>query len=168
MSHTEGFQMNRMATGSLAVLAAFVSAGPLLAHHSLASFDTQTAVRVKGTIAQVHYINPHSFIYVDEKREDGQIVRRWAVEGPSLLQLNRQGFAKDALKPGDVVEVCGYLPKEALSWQIASADPTAASLAGRLLNAEVLTMPDGTQRSWGDYGFHKCFAPGYTDQHSSR
>jgi hypothetical protein len=168
MSHTEGFQMNRMATGWLAVLAACVSAGPLLAHHSLGNFDTQTAVRVKGTIAQVNYINPHSFIYVDEKREDGQIIRRWAAEGPSLLQLNRQGFAKDALKPGDVVEVCGYLHKEALMWQIASADPSAASLAGRLINAEMLTMPDGTQRSWGDYGVHKCFAPGYTDQHSSR
>jgi hypothetical protein len=154
-----------MATGWLAVLAAFVAAGPLLAHHSLGNFDTTTAVRVKGTIAQVHQINPHSFIYVDEKREDGTI-RRWAAEGPSLLQLNRQG-RKDVLKPGDVVEVCGYLPKEALIWQIASAEGSG-SPAGRLINAESLTMPDGTQQSWGDYGVHKCFAPGYTDQHSSR
>lgn len=160
--------MKRMAIGWLAVLVALVSAGPLLAHHSLASFDTQSAVRVKGTIARVHYINPHSFIYVDETREDGGTIRRWAVEGPSLLQLNRQGFAKDALKPGDVVEVCGYVPRETTVWQIANADPSDASLAGRLINAEVLTMPDGTQRSWGDYGVHKCVAPGYTDQHSSR
>jgi hypothetical protein len=94
--------------------------------------------------------------------------RRWAVEGPSIAQLNRLGFAKDVLKPGDVIEVCGYVPKEATMWQIASADPNAASLAGRLINAEVLVMPDGKQQSWGDYGVHKCFAAGYTDQHSTR
>jgi hypothetical protein len=158
--------MKQGATGWLAVVVAIVSAGQLWAHHSLASFDTATAVRVKGTIFQVHQINPHSFVYVDEAREDGTI-RRWAVEGPSLLQLTRRGFSKDLLKPGVVVEVCGYLPKEPLVWQIASADATG-SPAGRLINAEVLTMPDGTQQSWGDYGVHKCFAPGYTDQHSSK
>jgi len=27
-------------------------------------------------------------------------------------------------------------------------------------------MPDGQERSWGDYGAHKCFAPGHHDQHS--
>jgi hypothetical protein len=49
-------------------------------------------------------------------------------------------------------------------WQIASADPSAASsspvqsTAGRLLNAELLVMPDGPEQSWGDYGVHKCFA----------
>jgi hypothetical protein len=158
--------MKKVATGGLVVLAAFVSAAPLVAHHSLANFDTAHAVRVKGTIVQIHHINPHSFIFVEVTTADGQ-TRRWAVEGPSLLQLNRQG-RKDVLKPGDVVDVCGSLPKEALRWQIASADATAASPAGRLINAEVLTMPDGTQQSWGDYGVHKCFAPGYTDQHSSR
>jgi hypothetical protein len=148
-----------------AILVMFVSAGSLLAHHSLTNFDTTKAVRVKGTIVQFHQINPHSFIFLDEKGADGQI-RRWAVEGPSILQLNRRGFAKDVLKPGDVVEVCGYAPKEAVIWQIASADTSAISTSGRLINAEVLVMPDGQERSWGDYGVHKCFAPGHSDQHT--
>jgi hypothetical protein len=72
------------------------------------------------------------------------------------------------VKPGDVVEVCGYLPKEKVTWQIASADTNSTSVAGRLINAELLVMPDGKQQSWGDYGVHKCFAPGYTDQHASK
>ena len=158
--------MKTMTTGRLAVIA-LVSAGSLLAHHSLTNYDTTKAVRVKGVVVQFHQINPHSFIFLDEKSADGQI-HRWAVEGPSILQLSRSGFAKDVLKPGDAVDVCGYLPKEALMWQIASADPKSSSPAGRLINAEVLVMPDGKQQSWGDYGFHKCFAPGYTDQHSSK
>ena len=146
-------------------LALLVPAGSLLAHHSLANFDTTMAVRVKGTIVQIHHINPHSFIFLEQKGADGEI-RRWAAEGPSNLQLARRSFAKDALKRGDVVEVCGYLPKEPIVWQIASADPGAPSLAGRLINAEVLVMPDGQEQNWGDYGVHKCFAPGYKDQHS--
>jgi hypothetical protein len=152
-----------MTTAWLAVLMTLVSAGSLLAHHALTNYDTTKAVRVRGTIVQINQINPHSFIYLDEKGTDGQ-TRRWAVEGPSVIQLNRNGLAK-TLKPGDVVEVCGYAPRETIIWQIANAE-TATSVAGRLLNGELLVTPDGKQQSWGDYGVHKCFEPGYADQHS--
>jgi hypothetical protein len=155
----------KQVTGWFAVILALVPVGSVLAHHSLASFDTTKAVRVKGTIVRVHEINPHSFIFLEQRDADGA-VRRWAVEGPSIVQLKRRGFATDVLKPGAVVEVCGYLPKEPVVWQIASTDPGAASLAGRLLNAELMVMPDGREHSWGDYGVHKCFAPGHSDQHS--
>src|SRR5262245_49555381 len=111
--------MKKLLTAWLAVLVAFVSTGTVLAHHSLANFDTTTAVRVKGTIFAFQAINPHSIIFLDQKNPDGT-VRRWAVEGPSLIQLSRKSIPKDVLKPGDVVEVCGYLPKETTVWQIAS------------------------------------------------
>ena len=157
--------MKTMMAGWLAVLVTLAPAGSVLAHHSLANFDTTKAVRVKGTIVRFHAINPHSFLFLEQKDADGA-VRRWAVEGPSATQLQRRGFSSDDLKPGTVVEVCGYLPKEPVTWQIASEDPGATSLAGRLLNAELMVMPDGREQSWGDYGVHKCFAPGHTDQHS--
>jgi len=157
--------MKTMITGWLTVLAALAPAGSVLAHHSLASFDTTTAVRVKGTILRFHEINPHSFLYLEQKDADGS-VRRWAVEGPSIIQLKRLGFATEILKPGTVVEVCGYLPKEPVVWQIAGADSSAVSLSGRLLNGELMVMPDGREQTWGDYGAHKCFAPGHVDQHS--
>jgi len=156
--------MKTKSTAWLAVAVALVPAGSVLAHHSLASFDTTTAVRVKGTILRFHEINPHTFIYLEQKDADGA-VHRWAVEGPSIVQLKRSGFATAVLTPGTVVEVCGYLPKEPIVWQIASADG-ATSLSGRLLNAELMVMPDGREQTWGDYGAHKCFAPGHRDQHS--
>ena len=159
--------MKRMTMGWITVLVALVSASSLMAHHSLvANFDTTKAVRVKGTIVQFNQINPHSFIFLEGKIADGY-PRRWAVEGPSVVQLRRSGFAKDALKAGDVVEVCGYVHKENVVWQLASPE-NATSLSGKLINAETLVMPDGKQRSWGDYGVHKCFEPGYTDQHSTK
>jgi hypothetical protein len=156
--------MNTRTAAWLAILVALVPAGSVLAHHSLVNFDTTTAVRVKGTVVRIHQINPHSFIYLEQTDADGQI-RRWAAEGPSVRQLGRQGFAK-ALKAGDVVEICGYLPKEPVVWQIASPEPHAISLAGRLINAESVVLPDGREHSWGDYGVHKCFSSGYRDQHS--
>ncbi|MEP6963119.1 MAG: DUF6152 family protein, partial [Acidobacteriota bacterium] len=105
--------MKKTTTGWLTMLVALVSAGSLLAHHSLTNYDTNKAVRVKGTVAGFHQINPHSILYLEEKGADGQN-HRWAVEGPSILQLLRSGFVKDGLKAGDVVEVCGYVPKEAI------------------------------------------------------
>jgi hypothetical protein len=149
----------------LAILVAFVSTGSVKAHHSLANYDTTQAVRVKGTIVEFHRINPHSVIFLEQQSTDGPMVR-WAVEGPSAVQLNRKGFPADGLKPGDVVEVCGYLPKESIVWQIASPDAGARSLSGRLFNGESMVMPDGHEQSWGDYGVHKCFAPEHRDQHS--
>jgi uncharacterized protein DUF6152 len=149
----------------LAILVAFISTGSVRAHHSLARFDTTQAVRVKGTVVAFHRINPHSFIILEQKNTDGSI-RRWAVEGPSGLQLDRKGFPKDGLKSGDVIEVCGYVPKETTMWQIASPDPGAVSLSGQLINAETMVMPDLHEQSWGDYGAHKCFASEYRDQHS--
>lgn len=157
----------RPTTLMLAVLVLCASTATLLAHHSLANFDRTKAVRVKGTIVQFQRINPHSYIFLDQQGEDGQ-TRRWAIEGPSILQLDRKGFAKDGLKPGDVVEVCGYVPKETIVWQIGNPAPGATSIAGRLINAETMVMPDGHEQSWGDYGVHKCFAAGYEDQHSGR
>ena len=159
--------MNKTNAIKLAILTTLTSAGSLLAHHSLANYDTAKAVRVKGIIAGFHAINPHSFIYLDEKGSDGQN-HRWAIEGPSAIQLKRIGFATDILRTGAAVEVCGYVSKEAVVWQIASADSSAASLAGRLINAELLVLPDGKQQSWGDYGVHKCFGAEYTDQHSPK
>jgi hypothetical protein len=146
---------------------ALLPAASLVAHHSLASFDTSTPVRVKGTVVTVHQINPHSYILLDETRADGPN-RRWAVEGPALFQITRRGLAKDLPKPGDVVEACGYLPKEPVVWQIAETDPSATSASGRLLNGEMLVTADGREQSWGDYGVHKCFGPGHRDRHSNR
>jgi hypothetical protein len=153
-----------------------VSAASLMAHHSLsqAQFDTTTGVTVKGTIVLFERVNPHSFIFVDQKGADGQM-HRWAIEGPGIFQLTRMGFGTDVLKVGDVIEFCGYVKKEGLASQRTASTPepislslkdkTRQSVSGRILTAEVLVMPDGRRQPWSDYGHHKCFAPDYRDIH---
>jgi hypothetical protein len=132
------------------------SASSLAAHHALTQFDTTTSVTLKGTVVRFERVNPHSFLYIDEKGKDGE-VHRWAIEGPNLIQLTRMGIEKDALKPGDVIEACGYLLKEGAQ--------TPKSILRPFLTGELLVMPDGRKLAWLDYGFHKCLGPDFPDRH---
>jgi hypothetical protein len=125
-----------------------------LAHHSLASFDVSTPLWLKGSVVRFDRINPHSLIFLDEKLPDGQ-VRRWAINGPSTVQLERKGLDAEFLKTGDVIEVCGFGLKSARS------EP---SLTAEVMQGTLLVMPDGKKRVWADYleGLLKC-APNEQD-----
>ena len=161
--------MKKMKATWTAAIAVLASAGSLAAHHSLARFDTTTAVHVKGTVVSFLRVNPHSIIFLDQTREDGQI-QRWAVDGPAPNQLDRMRVEKDILKAGDVIEVCGFVTKEGVPSQRApqksasvGLDPATPNMTGQVLNGHLLVMPDGTRRFWSDYGhLEKCLNPGET------
>jgi hypothetical protein len=93
-------------TGLLAV------AAPVWAHHAFAAeFDAQKPVKLKGTVAKVEFINPHSWIHMDVKDADGKVTR-WMVEGGSPNALFRRGVTKDALPQGTEISVDGYQAKD--------------------------------------------------------
>ncbi|MEP7312268.1 MAG: DUF6152 family protein [Pseudomonadota bacterium] len=75
---------------------------PALAHHSTAEFDYTKTVTIKGTVKEVQWTNPHSFIQVIVPGSGGQSVQ-WAVEIGSPSLNYRMGWKKDSLKPGDRV-----------------------------------------------------------------
>ena len=79
---------------------------PLLAHHSSASYDLQHQITLKGTITSFEWTNPHVFIYVDVKKDDGSI-EPWRIEGNSPNMLIRSGWKKEMINPGDQVVVSG-------------------------------------------------------------
>ncbi len=96
----------------LLVLSAFI-AGTLgvgvnaYAHHSFAAtYFEDKKVTVEGDLVQFLYRNPHSFVHVEVKDANGQMVR-WAVEWGAGGQLGRQGVTRETLKPGDHVIVVG-------------------------------------------------------------
>ena len=167
--------MKNAVAGWTGLIVTLASAGSLLAHHSLALFDTTTAVRVRGVVVRFEQVNPHSILFVDEKGADGR-VQRWAIEGPGVTLLRRMGMeiGKTPFKVGDVVEACGYVTKDsAKSQRTMPTEPisldlratTPKSMTGRLLAAEELTLPNGERRRWEDYGDHKCLGPDFVDIH---
>lgn len=136
------------------------------AHHSLAQFDTTAPLWLKGTVVRFERINPHSVIFLDEKKEDSRVLR-WAVDGPSAAQLERMSLDPGLLKPGEVIEVCGFAMRDGAAAQrtlpkadAANPAPAAPSLSGQVLQGTVLITADGKRRVWSDYGqLSKCVGP---------
>ena len=89
-----------------------MAAAPTWAHHAFAAeFDAQKPVKLRGTVAKVEFINPHSWIHIDVKDADGKVTR-WMVEGGSPNALFRRGVTKDALPQGTEISVDGYQAKD--------------------------------------------------------
>lgn len=106
------------------------------AHHAFsAEFDANQPITLKGTVAKVEWINPHSWIHVDVKNPDGKI-DRWMIEGGNPSVLLRRGFTKDSLPAGTEIVVEGYRAK---------GNPRRA-------NGRDLTFPDGRKLFMGSSG----------------
>ena len=84
-----------------------VTAGRAYAHHSFAAnYYVDQEISVKGTLTEFTYRNPHSFVNVDAKDDNGQVTT-WSVEWGGAAQLTRDHVYAKTLKPGDVVIVTG-------------------------------------------------------------
>ena len=83
----------------------------LSAHHSFAAeFDANQPVQLKGTVAKVEWINPHTWIHLDVKKADGT-TERWMIEGGTPNTLLRRGLTKASLPEGTELVVDGYKAK---------------------------------------------------------
>ena len=89
------------------------------AHHSWNTvFSEDKPLVLKGTISKVELVNPHAWIWIDVKAEDGTIAK-WGIEGGPPNGLIRNGITKDSLKIGEELVVHGYGPRDESSNQVA-------------------------------------------------
>ena len=100
-------------------LYAMLAAPPIAAHHAFgALYDANRPVRLSGTVAKIEFINPHAWIYLDLKKNDGK-AEQWMIEAGSPASLLTRGFTRDTVKLGTEVTVDGYQSKDeidARSW----------------------------------------------------
>jgi hypothetical protein len=81
--------------------------GPAVAHHSFtATYDGDKRIEMEGVIKEVLWRNPHSFVRLDVKGEDGAI-KTWSLEWGSVTQLSKAEVKRTTFRPGDVVKVAG-------------------------------------------------------------
>jgi len=97
------------------------------AHHAFAAeFDATKPVKFRGTVTKMLWVNPHAWIYVDVKKDDGT-VEEWMIEAGTPNTLLRRGFTKESLQPGTEILIDGYQAKD----------------GARRANGRDVTLPDG-------------------------
>jgi Family of unknown function (DUF6152) len=113
---------------ALAVTVGLVLAvAPMLGHHSFAAeFDGSKPMDLVGTVTKVDWVNPHSWIYIDVKSDDGTVAN-WGLETGPPNVLYRGGWRRDTVKPGDSITVHGFVAKD----------------GSHTLAARQITTPDG-------------------------
>ena len=84
---------------SAAVAAGLLLAAAAQAHHSFAMFDRNTEIVKSGTIVRWAFNNPHSWLYLTVKGEDGKETL-WSFEGSAPTGLIQRGITGDTFKPG--------------------------------------------------------------------
>ncbi len=120
-------------TAGAAVLYGAISVS---AHHSFAAeFDANKPLQLRGTVAKVEWINPHTWIHIDVKDTDGS-VERWMIEGGTPNTLLRRGLTRNSLPQGTEIMVDGYRAKNGTN----------------RANGRDLTFPDGRKLVMGTSG----------------
>ena len=100
-----------------------------LAHHSFAAtYNSDTQIEVTGTVKELVWRNPHSFLRIDVTDQDGNL-ETWALEWGSINQLSEENMTRTTLRPGDLV--------------VARGDPARTSSRPRLLLRELTRPADG-------------------------
>ena len=90
-----------LATAVFLVCVLVVSA-PLFAHHGSAAFDTTKKVTVKGIVTEWRWVNPHCYIRLDAKDDQGNIVH-WVGEAENPAFLVSRGWSPRDVKVSDEV-----------------------------------------------------------------
>jgi len=96
--------MRKHSVSLMIVAGLMVFCGPVFAHHGTGLYYGKEPVTLKGTVTEFEWANPHVQVYFDVKDDKGTVVH-WACETLSPGKLARNGWSREALKPGDAITI---------------------------------------------------------------
>jgi len=129
-----------------AAVVLFAVTVPVWAHHAFAAeFDASKPIKFKGTVTKMEWINPHAWIHIDVKGEDGKVTP-WMIEAAAPNALLRRGWTKNSLPPGVEILVEGYQAKD----------------GANRANGSIITFTDGKKLFVGSSAGDPGAAPGTT------
>jgi hypothetical protein len=136
--------MRRTLAVVLAAGGLLLAAVPVWAHHAFAAeFDAARPIKFKGTVTKMEWINPHAWIHIDVKGEDGQVTA-WMIEAAAPNALLRRGWTKNSLPAGTDILVEGYQAKD----------------GANRANGSIITFTDGKKLFVGSSAGEPGAAPG--------
>lgn len=92
--------------GALTALGVLASGGLASAHHSFAMFDSSKELTLQGTVVELQWTNPHSWLEVRAPAPGAPgKMAQWGLEMAPPSALRRTGWSQKTLKPGDKVTV---------------------------------------------------------------
>ena len=87
---------------SLAAICAMAFVLPASAHHSHGNY-TDTFKDIQGVVKEIHFVVPHSWVYIEVKDASGQ-PQLWALEATGRGGLERIGVTREYIKTGDTIK----------------------------------------------------------------
>ncbi len=100
---------------------------PALAHHGFdTEYDGKKKVSLSGVVTKIEWTNPHMHIYIDVADAGGKVTN-WNMEMASPNTVQRQGWGRNTLLPGDKVVFDGYGGKVVESYGALSRIAKAAT-----------------------------------------
>jgi len=98
---------DKVVRSTLFVVAVGSLAAPAVAHHSFGMFNMLVNKHWSGTLTEMHFVNPHSYMEIDAVDETGKKSHiRCEMRAASLLR--RSGWSPDMFKVGSHIEVDGH------------------------------------------------------------
>ncbi len=100
-----------------------------MGHHSFsAQYDANQPITLTGYLIKMDWRNPHVYFFLEV--ENGDDVEEWAFEMGSPIAMERNGWNRNSVKVGDILEVEGNLARD----------------GSHLVNANSVTLSDSGRR----------------------
>jgi hypothetical protein len=84
------------------------------AHHAYTVFDVNREVTLNGVVKQYQWTSPHIWVDILTRDPAGKQID-WQIVGASPSILERFGWTRESIKPGDQIEMVVHPRKDGVS-----------------------------------------------------